>query len=78
MKLSLNYMNTKTKIARGIILFCALLVLSIFFAYIENYPNQLSPYDFGVKTGVVLRHMLKLVGLLALIALAFRLFKKND
>jgi hypothetical protein len=71
-------MNTRTKIARGIILFFALLVLSIFFAYIENYPNQLSPYDFGAETGIVLRHMLEIIGMLALFALAFRLFKKND
>ena len=71
-------MNTRTKIERGIILFIALLLLAILFAIIENYPTQLSPYDFGVKTGVVLRHMLKLVGMLALISLAFRLFKKND
>ena len=71
-------MNIKTKIARGIILFSALLVLSILFAILENYPNQLSPYYFGLKTGIVLRHMLEIIGLLTIFALAYRLFKKSE
>jgi 1,4-dihydroxy-2-naphthoate octaprenyltransferase len=70
-------MKISIKITRAIIFLFALFVLALTFTLIENYPTFHSAYDYGYYTGVIFRHMLKILGSLALFILAFRLFKKN-
>ncbi len=66
-----------SKVLRLVIIVIAIFFLSFLYTLIDNYPNYDSVFDFGKSTGQVFGQMLKILGLLGLIVLSFRYFKKE-
>jgi len=65
----------KSKISRLITVVLAIFFLSFLYSLIDNYPNYNSAFDFGKSTGEMFGHMLKILGMIILMALTFRCFK---
>jgi hypothetical protein len=66
--------NNKTK--KFIIVIITVFILSFIYTIIDIYPTYNSAFDLGYSTGLIFGHMIKILGMLGLIILACKYFKK--
>jgi len=71
-----NIMN-KSKILRFTGVLFTLFLLSAIYTIIDGYSSFNSAYDLGFATGLFFGNLLKILGVLALVVLAFRYFKED-
>lgn len=64
-----------SKIKRLILLIIAVFIISLIFTLIDTYPWDLSSYDLGKSTGLMMRHLLKVLVMLGLMTVIIRTFK---
>ena len=67
---------TNNKIWNLVIVIIAVFLLSFIYALIDHYPIYSSSYDIGKSTGLVFKQMIKILGMLGLIILVIRFYKK--
>jgi hypothetical protein len=66
-----------TKTEKFILIMVCLLIISAIAALIES-PADISAYDLGKSTGIMLRHLLKLFGTIGLIVFGFKKFSQHS
>jgi hypothetical protein len=64
-----------SKIKRLISLIFVVFIVSLVFTLVDSYPWNLSSYDLGKSTGLMMRHLIKILVMLALIMLIIRTFR---
>jgi len=68
----------ESKFARFALFIFIMFVISLVFTLIDNGCSYTSSFEAGKAVGQTMRHFLRIAGMLALIILMYRLFKKNN
>jgi TRAP-type mannitol/chloroaromatic compound transport system permease small subunit len=68
---------TENRVAKIALFLLVIFIFSFVFAVIDNGYENFSAYELGRTTGQMMKYFLKNLGTLALIVLAYRLFKEN-
>ena len=64
------------KVKKVIILIIVVFVVSLLYTIVDTYPWNITSYDMGRYTGIIFKHIIKVLGLTGLFILLIRNSKK--
>jgi hypothetical protein len=65
-----------SKIKKMILMIALILLISFIYTMVDTYPWKISTYNIGRYTGIMFKHLIKVLGLIVLIVLFIKNYKK--